>query len=301
MFLYILFALICFSLGYAFSNINLMFRHLTAFVFCILIIGIQGCATFSGLPNPTLDNESTLTNLQSNYTTDSITECNKNLTTICRNNIIESVILATDINYYKFEAELSDEDRGVSFFSTIVEIGLNATGAISGVKLYSIISSAVIGANASYTNQLLVDKMVSSIQQQMNANRAIVKTNLVLGMNQPITNYSLNTALNDLESYYNAGTLNSALNGITTSTTTNSTTANVELQNAISSTYSNTTTSVSINKWIYVNGGLVQSNLTSLEIWLKQNNYNNHVSMFINDSTSENLRLKAINDLKIPK
>lgn len=267
--------------------------------FIILTILFTGCATFSGLPNPTIDTDSTLANLQSNYTVESINNCNKNLTTICRNSIIESIILSTDINYYKFEAELSDEDRGASFFSTIVEIGLNATGAISGVKLYSIISSAVIGANASYTNQLLVNKLVSSIQQQMNANRAVVKTKIILGMNQPITTYSLNTALGDLESYYQAGTLTSALNGISSSTTTNSTIANVELEKVISSTYSSTPTSVSISKWLYTDGKLVQANLTALEAWLKQNNYDKHTSMFINDSTAESLRLKVINDLKI--
>lgn len=263
---------------------------------------LSGCASLKGTPDKLISDDDMLTSISPIVSTESIKECNTNLTIECRNKIVYNKLLSADIEFGIYSAKVFNEDRSVAVGTTLVALGLNAASMAYGSALLTGISSAVIGAGASYDSEVLANKVLSSIQSQMNAERYIIKTRIIKGLNQSTLQYSLNAANIDLEAYYQAGTLLAGISGINTAASNNATIANDILQKTIVASYTSTISTGILNKYIFDSkGNIIPDHVKLLEKWLVKNEVGMHSSLFINsnDIDLETKRQQAIKDLEI--
>lgn len=281
-------------------------RWINLFLFYSILFFISAvlfsCATsMSGTPERNIKSDDLVVSL--NVTADTIDGCRKEASDICRNSIISKQILITNIYYNNFVVDLDNDVKDIGFASSVMEMALNAAGALTGgteAKILSTIAGSIVGANTAFNSTILYGKLTGSLIQQMNANRADVLSTIYDKMSQPYSLYSLDSALVDLDNLYNAGTLVTAINKISQSTSITANTAAVNLEQAINSSYKKTSSSIKIHSFIYNADRTINSkNLATLNTWLKTNNISERAATFITNSDMEQQRIKAIADLNI--
>jgi hypothetical protein len=137
-----------------------------------------------------------------------------------RNEIVQARMAEIDVLYFEYENKVSNEIRQGNFAVTFAEIVVGGVGSLSsgGVSQnLSALSSAISGTKAAFDKDLLLDQSIQAFVSQMRANRAAVKTLIVERLRSGPAEYTLQLALSDLAEYQQAGTLASALAGITQS------------------------------------------------------------------------------------
>jgi hypothetical protein len=192
-------------------------------LFGMIGLGLAACdAGFKGTPQDSLSNdrdfnsiiinstlnETRLRNLASQSFVDAVT----------RNSIIEARMAEIDVLYYEYENNISSEIRRGNFATSLGGIIVGAVGAQatgrSGQNL-SALSGVIAGGSAAYQKEVLLDQSVQAFISQMRANRNVRKSEILAKLGQPGTAYSLQAAISDLSAYQQAGTLASAIAGIT--------------------------------------------------------------------------------------
>lgn len=73
------------------------------------------------------------------------------------------------------------------------------------------IAGGLTGAKAAYSDEILFNKTIQVLQNQMRTNRFRVASRILPRIGSPSSAYTLGMALSDLDDYYNAGTITSAL------------------------------------------------------------------------------------------
>jgi hypothetical protein len=133
-----------------------------------------------------------------------------------------------DIEYHYYEARLTREMQEEGLAATLASLGLTTASTLVAPAetktILSGIATAVIGADKAYNEKELLSNTIQALQTQMRADR---KTQAALiyakmykdaGNNTkvltPIYEYTLPMALSDAETYYQAGTIASALIGL---------------------------------------------------------------------------------------
>ena len=135
-----------------------------------------------------------------------------------RNSEIALRMYAVDLNYTRYEAQLTHETQGINLASTVVNLGL--TGAASVIpagqttKVLSAIATGLTGASAAYDKEVLLAHSIQNVQTQMRANRSDVAARIFANMRCPVRVYPMGMALSDLEAYYRAGTMTGGLVGV---------------------------------------------------------------------------------------
>jgi hypothetical protein len=150
---------------------------------------------------------------------------------IVRNEIITMRMYLADMEYHKYEAKLTREMQEEGLAATLISLGL--TGSASLLKsattdrILAGVATAVTGADKAYNEKELLSNTIQALQAQMRADRkaqaaTIYASMLRDGQPTPIEAYPLAQALSDVDLYYQAGTVASALVGL------NRTVANAE-------------------------------------------------------------------------
>lgn len=135
-----------------------------------------------------------------------------------RNAIIEARMAEIDVLYFQYESNISAEIRRGNFATSLLGILIGAAGAQAGASAaqnYAAAGGVVAGANAAYQKEVLLDQSLQAFVSQMRANRNRKKAEIVGKLTQPGTSYTLQAALSDLAEYRQAGTLASAVSGLT--------------------------------------------------------------------------------------
>jgi hypothetical protein len=134
-----------------------------------------------------------------------------------RNDWIAARMYAIDINYTAYEAGLTKERQNVGFGATVATLGLTtASGLLTPVVTKNVLTGlagVVTGSRAAYDNDILFAHSVQWIQSQMRTQRTIVAQRLLRGSRLSTMDYSLASALTDLEDYYRAGTFTGGILG----------------------------------------------------------------------------------------
>jgi len=134
-----------------------------------------------------------------------------------RNNYIGVRMYAIDVQYYDYESRLTHERQEMNFGAATAAIALNTTSTLVPVtqtkNLLTGISSGVTGANAAYNSEVLLNRTIQIVQDQMRADRAQIATRILAGLKKSSADYTLAQAMSDLEEYYQAGTLTAGLMG----------------------------------------------------------------------------------------
>jgi hypothetical protein len=132
-----------------------------------------------------------------------------------------------DVQYHYYEARLTGEMQEEGLAATLTSLGLTTAATLVtpvGTKtILSGLATAVIGADKLYNEKQLLSNTIQALQTQMRVDRktqagVIFARMFREGSNRkvltPIEEYTLPMALSDADTYYQAGTISSALVGL---------------------------------------------------------------------------------------
>lgn len=145
-----------------------------------------------------------------------------------RNQVVTARMYIADIEYHYYEARLTREVQEEGLAATLASLGLTTASTLvspAGTKtILSGVATAVIGADKAYNEKELLSNTMQALQTQMRADRKtqaafiFAKMFRDAGTNTktptPIAEYTLPMALSDADTYYQAGTIASALIGL---------------------------------------------------------------------------------------
>lgn len=145
-----------------------------------------------------------------------------------RNQILTARMYIADVNYHYYEARLTREVQEEGLGATLATLGLTTASTLvgsAGTKtILSGAATAVVGADKAYNEKQLLSNTIQALQSQMRADRktqaAVIYAKMFkeVGNNTktvtPIVEYTLPMALSDADNYYQAGTIASALIGL---------------------------------------------------------------------------------------
>jgi hypothetical protein len=141
-----------------------------------------------------------------------------------RNEILTARMYIADMEYHYYEARLTREMQNEGLLATATSLGLTtAATLVSPAQTKTIlagIATAVTGLDKAYIEKELLSNAMQALQTQMRADRkgqaAVIYAKMFKGPSiiTPITEYTLPMALSDADSYYQAGTMASALIGL---------------------------------------------------------------------------------------
>jgi hypothetical protein len=146
-----------------------------------------------------------------------------------RNEVVSARMYLADLEYNNFESRLTKELQDEGLLTTATALGLT-TGATliapaTTKTILSALATGVIGLDKLYVEKELLSNTMQALQTQMRADRKAEAAVILSKMMQdtgnstkvptPIDQYPLAMALSDADHYYQAGTIASALIGLT--------------------------------------------------------------------------------------
>ncbi|HTL63599.1 MAG TPA: hypothetical protein VL305_01275 [Pseudolabrys sp.] len=135
-----------------------------------------------------------------------------------RNDFITSRMYAIDLAYTQYESQLTHESQDIGFLTTVSTLALTGTAALIPVgqtsRVLSGIASGVTGTGAAYNEKILMSNLIQNLEGQMRTDRNDQAAIIYQNMKCDMKSYPVGLALTDLEAYYRAGTLSSALIGL---------------------------------------------------------------------------------------
>jgi hypothetical protein len=142
-----------------------------------------------------------------------------------RNEIITARMFIADMEYHYYEARLTKEVQEEGLGATLTSLGLTTAAtllpAASTKAILAGAATAVTGADKAYSEKELLSNTIQALQTQMRADRktqaAVIYAKMLRDNGKtitPIIEYTLPMALSDAETYYQAGTIASALIGL---------------------------------------------------------------------------------------
>jgi hypothetical protein len=133
-----------------------------------------------------------------------------------------------DIEYHYYEARLTREMQNEGLLATATSLGLTTSATLlspaATKTILSGVATAVTGLDKAYNEKELLSNTIQALQTQMRVDRktqaAVIFAKMFrdAGNNTktitPIADYTLPMALSDADTYYQAGTIASALVGL---------------------------------------------------------------------------------------
>lgn len=137
-----------------------------------------------------------------------------------RNEIISLRMYAIDLQYTKYESQLTHEDQGINLAATAVNLGLTGASTVipslQATHIVSAVATGLTGATTAYDKEILLSKTMQNVQTQMRTNRMTQAAKIIANMDCSLAKYPMGMALSDLEAYYRAGTLTAGLISLST-------------------------------------------------------------------------------------
>jgi len=135
-----------------------------------------------------------------------------------RNEYITTRMYAIDLAYTQYESSLTHESQDINFLTTVSTLALTGTAALIPVgqtsRVLAGIASGVTGTGAAYNEKILMSNLIQNLEGQMRIDRNDQAAIIYQNMKCDMKSYPVGLALADLEAYYRAGTLSSALIGL---------------------------------------------------------------------------------------
>ncbi len=182
---------------------------------------LGGCASLRAYPEPSIDPAGELRVLDKYLQPTAITRYDSandadrdGLTKRAwRNEVVNARVRAIDINFNTFQQKLFQEGVGSGIATDWIVLALNAAGALAGgaANALSATSAGIVGARASFDKHAYFEKTMPALMASMVAKRKEILVRIREGLTQDIDEYALTLALNDLDSYYQAGSIPGAL------------------------------------------------------------------------------------------
>jgi len=133
-----------------------------------------------------------------------------------RNNVITARMYAIDVQYTEFETTLLLDSQRAGLVGDITNIGLSTAATLvtqnATKTILSALAAGVTGVHNSYAERILLAKAPELLQSQMRASRDRMASVIFTRMTTlDTTKYTLGMGFSDVEAYYRAGTISSAI------------------------------------------------------------------------------------------
>lgn len=273
-----------------------------------LVFALAGCASVEGYPNRLEYSTQYVTEVSGYASPEAIIRYNSTTdiaaATLLRNNTVTARIFSIDANFHQFVRDLTTQQNLSTVGVDWAAIGLASAGAVVGSSqtkaILAAISAGLLGAKAAVDKDIFYNKTIPALITLMEAQRKIVLAQIYLGLKKPVTEYTIYQALADLDNYYNAGTINGAIVGLTTAAGASSQEGTNQIAAVLSGTYSFDDDSTKLRKFWKPDGKINIENQTKLTTWMKANHVDpGSISFFIYSNKFVTARAKAVQDLKI--
>lgn len=195
--------------------------------FLSLLLSLGGCAALQGAPSPIIPAKDSV-KLAADYALDDAIKAFRadddasrdDMTPQAYRDMVIAIYLAAiDARYLEFRRAVSSQGRGGALGADLAVLGLT-TGAtvINGAATeLSAAAAAIAGGKAVVDKNVFFDKALPALLAAMDAERARMRTQIVLNMRKDANSYPLETAFGDISAYEAAASLDRAVDVITTS------------------------------------------------------------------------------------
>lgn len=137
-----------------------------------------------------------------------------------RNAQIAKALGQIDANYDTFRSQYFANRTALDTTGDLIGLGLNAAGAAFGgaalKATLAAIAGGIIGARSVLDRDLFAEQSRMVVVLTMDTARAEIRDVIRQSMTEPIDRYPLEVGMQDVERYYQAGTIVSALLALTT-------------------------------------------------------------------------------------
>lgn len=150
-----------------------------------------------------------------------------------RNMALSKRMYLIDMNFAEFETKLFQRMREAGFGTDVLTLGVTSAGAASSggaASILSAIGAGITGSRAAFDKEVLADKTLPAIHAAMRANRAKLRNRIITGMSKSIEAYPPYVAVSDITDYEAAGTMLTALIGLTEQATVEARTEEKKLE-----------------------------------------------------------------------
>jgi hypothetical protein len=182
----------------------------------VLSVCLSACASFSGAPDPVItvaDAQSAITGNKPGEVIQRMKDMTADQRTLERNRIVASYLLAADAKYGQFRRRLSWDVKGGNVLFDVATLGL--TGLASSWKSaaddLAAAATVVGGTRASLNRELYFEKTLPTLLSLMDSSRLAVRADILKGLAQPETAYTIQDAFSDLWLYEEAATIDGAI------------------------------------------------------------------------------------------
>lgn len=197
----------------------------TLFAIILVVVSTVGCTQYRPRPAVPLalyTNQIT-SNLSGHWldTYDALPEgtpAEQAAKTEARNRILNGFIWVIDKNYDKFEVNFYSNRAGADIATDVIGIALGSstifTASAHAKTILAMAAAAVVGGKASIDSHWYNDQTRDAIVNEMRALRISQLSDIERNMTQPVNAYSLDQGILDIQRYYQAGSVVSALQQI---------------------------------------------------------------------------------------
>lgn len=182
---------------------------------------ITGCASTDGFPKRAETADVLVDALETNYSISNVLTAYDNAPNqlAYRNQVIAARLLATDIRFSQFQKKMFSQRAILSVGGDTIKSVFDAAGALTTAgqtsQILSGLSGAFDAADASVDSNVYRSQTQIAVMSMMRAERAKIRLRIQDAQAQDVQTYPLTAALADLEDYYAAGSIPSALAAIT--------------------------------------------------------------------------------------
>lgn len=186
-----------------------------------------------------------------------------------RDQVINGRLHVLDRMYDDFIKAIGGEKNGEEIGTDTATIALTSTATLIGpasVKtILSGVATGIAGVKGTVDKNLFFQKTISVLIAQMDAQRKTVLLQIRTGQNQSTTQYPLSAALVDIDAYYRAGSLESAINALAAAAQSQGTKADDSIKQQLSMKYGPDSNSKLILAYWKPKGVIDTTNQSTLE------------------------------------
>jgi hypothetical protein len=194
------------------------------------VLALSACGVFRGAPAPVISISQEKEDLaiylggdvlKKSYSSNDA-DRNGMSATAWRDAVIAARLQITDLNYQAFKNELYAETSGINLGTNLAALGVSGAAAVASAgtaQALAAASTGILGAGTAFNKDTLYEKTLPAIFAQMEANRTAVLLAMRKSQQNDAGKYPLSLALSDLSAYERAGTLESAIQALTTTAT----------------------------------------------------------------------------------
>jgi hypothetical protein len=290
-----------------------MLPFIRALFLVLILVLCCGCARFhlpmpaalKGYPKTSYNVKEELIVLQPYHSPDIIQQYNNAPNKRAfRDEIVYARKRAIDLHFALFQQNVYKQTAAQAIGVDWAVLGLTGATAVTGIsgtqQIMAAIAGGLTGAQGKVSERLFFSNTIPVIFSKMEALRKEVLVTITSGLTKDVDQYSMMQALSDLEDYYKAGTIPEALNGIIVASGAATKQANEEIKAILS--YGKDTSGDTLRKHWMPDGNTIDSAFQEqLKGWMKQNNIDIPISIFLKASEYADLRKKAVQDLNLTK